>query len=180
VARRIWDRFWTCTLSATFTRTSSFTQQSARYLVGKVAADLRQIQLLYAGLPTDGEICNYKQELVVLLAGGFVQSVKYGYVRDGAWVLAVSYDASYDGVTLGDDHPGSIPAGRDILRAVWRSFLVPSDKWNSLTPGQLEEVSRSLPFRRTNGTDPSTGATLWQYRKVYSKDGGSLRRGLLA
>jgi len=166
-------------VSGTFTRTSSFTHQSARYLVAKVAADLRQIQLLYAGEPIDDTIGKCVVELVVLLAGGYVQSVKYGYVRNGAWVLAVSYDASYDGVTLADDHPGSIPPGKDTEGSTWYSFLVPSSKWYGLTAEQQEEVAARLPFRRTPATEPGTGSSWWQYGKTYTKDGGSLRRGLL-
>ena len=57
-------------MTTTFTRSSSetFTRTSAKYLVSKVAADLRQMQRLHRA-PADAQIDAYVEELITLLAG---------------------------------------------------------------------------------------------------------------
>src|SRR5437868_8488676 len=97
-------------MTQTYTTTETWSRTHARYVAGKVAADLRQMQQEY-GQPTDAAINDYLLELTVLLAGGFVKEVSYGYRRDGAWVVALKYTADMYGNLSTDDRSGRIPRG---------------------------------------------------------------------
>ena len=163
-------------MTTTYTRSSSetFTRTSAKYLVSKVAADLRQMQRLH-GAPADAQIDAYVEELITLLAGGYLSSVTYGFKRGEEWVVALRYWVNFDGTTsAADDRPGRVPIG-DALGATFGSFLRYSWKWSLLTAEQRRQLERLLPFIRTYGDEPG-GA--WTYGgKRYSRDGVSLSRG---
>ncbi|MXX34909.1 MAG: hypothetical protein F4089_15480 [Gammaproteobacteria bacterium] len=162
----------------TFTRTNTetFTRTSANYLVSKVAADLRQMQRLH-GAPSDAMIADYVEELITLLAGGYVDSVEYGFKRGNNWVVALRYLVNSDGsISATDDRPGRVPLG-DVRGTGFGSFLVTSSKWSILSSVERERIERALPFVRTPGSEP--GGT-WNYGgRAYSKDGVSLRRGAI-
>lgn len=165
-------------MTTTFTRSSTetFTRTSAKYLVSKVAADFRQMQRLH-GAPSDAKILNYVEELITLLAGGYVDSVEYGFRRGNNWVVALRYTVSSDGtVSATDDRPGRVPLG-DVQGAEFGSFLVSSLKWSLLSGDERERIERTLPFVRTSGSEPGG---VWSYgRRTYSRDGVSLRRGTI-
>ena len=165
-------------MTTTFTRSSSetFTRTSAKYLVSKVAADLRQMQRLHRA-PSDAKIADYVEELITLLAGGYVDSVEYGFKRANSWAVALRYTANSDGTVSGtDDRPGRVPLG-DVQGTGFGSFLVYSSKWSLLSTDARERIERTLPFVRTSGSEPG-GA--WSYGgKTYSRDGVSLRRGTI-
>ncbi len=165
-------------MTTTYTRSNSetFTRTSAKYLVSKVAADLRQMQRLH-GQPSEAWIDAYVEELFTLLAGGYLGSVAYGFQRADEWVVALHYQVNSDGsISAVDDRPGRVPLG-DILGATFGSFLTYSLKWLQLTDEQRRQVKRELPFIRTPGHEPG-GA--WSYGgRTYSRDGVSLSRGTI-
>ena len=74
-------------MSATFTRTQTFTRSDAKYVVSKMAADLYRMQRLY-GRPTDTEIENTILEVLELLYLGYLRDVHIGFKRNGNWVVA--------------------------------------------------------------------------------------------
>ena len=165
-------------MTTTFTRSTSetFTRTSAKYLASKVGADLRQMQRLH-GVPSDGDIDGYAEELITLLAGGHVDSVAYGFKRADNWVMALRYTVNSDGtVSATDDRPGRVPLG-DVQGARFESFLTYSSKWWALSSQERDRVERTLPFVRRSGVEPG-GA--WSYGgKTYSRDGLSLGRGTI-
>ncbi len=162
-------------MSQTYTITETWSQTHARYVAGKVAADLRQIRQAY-GQPTEGLIENYLAELTVLLADGYVGEVSYGYRRDGAWVLALKYTADMYGNLSTDDRSGSIPRGVDISGASWFSFMSYTDKWYKLSHHERDAIKRQLPFDRTAGAEPVIRIGDWLRDKTYSSAGCGLRR----
>lgn len=140
-------------MSSTYTAT--FTITNAQYLASKIAADLKQMQSFY-GRPTDAEISNYQQEMVILLKDGYLSSMDYGFQKDGLWVIAVSY--SVNTLTGGlDQSPGRIPPGKDITGAKFYSYRRPSQKYWGLQDSVRAGVDASNPVKREGADDPSVG-----------------------
>ena len=165
-------------MTTTYTTSSSetFTRTSAKYLVSKVGADLRQTQRLH-GEPSDAWIDAYVEELITLLGGGYLGSVTYGFQRAGEWVVALQYQVNLDGsISAVDDRPGRVPLG-DTWGATFGSFLTYSWKWWLLTADERRQVERALPFSRGIGNEP--GGIWSNGGKTYSRDGVSLSRGTI-
>ena len=162
------------TTTYTTSSTSSFTVTHAKYLASKIAADLRQVKLFY-GRPTDSEITAYITEVVVLLLGGYLASVSYGFKRDGQWMLALKYDARTGGVLLPDDRSGRVRPGVNVYGATWHSFLTYSLKFLLLSEEDQRRVRSQLPFQRSDGTEPTVSGA-WLSDKSYSSGSVSLQR----
>ena len=105
-----------------YTTTQAWSRTHARYVAGKVAADLRQMQQAY-GEPNDVRICMYLSELASLLTNQYVKEVTYGYRRNGSWVAALRYAADMHGNLNADDRSGRIPRGADVSGATFGSFM---------------------------------------------------------
>jgi hypothetical protein len=165
-------------MTQTYTTTETWSRTHARYVAGKVAADLRQMQQEY-GQPTDAAINDYLLELTVLLASGFVKEVSYGYRRDGAWVVALKYTADMYGNLSTDDRSGRIPRGVNVGGAVFHSFLTFSSKWDALSQSNRESIERELPYTRSSGVEPVIRIGAWSYDKTYSAAGCGLRRAAI-
>lgn len=165
-------------MTCSYTTTETWSRTHARYVAGKVAADLRQMQQAY-GRPSDTDIENYVTELTELLAGRYVKEVTYGYRRDGAWVVALRYTADMNGNLTADDRSGRIPRGADIAGATWGSFLTYSSQWDAITQSQREAVERDLPFARSSGAEPIVRFGSWSLDKSYSAVGCGLRRATI-
>jgi len=138
------------------TNTSTFTITNAEYLASKIAADLKQMQALY-GDPSDARIDNYVQELVVLLKGGYLESIDYGYKKNGAWVLALSYAVHAATGQFIDNNPGRVPPGRDVSSAAFGSFLRQSSKYLALSGAEQTAIKGSILITRGDADDPQTG-----------------------
>lgn len=165
-------------MTQTYTTTETWSRTHARYVAGKVAADLRQMQQAY-GRPSDTDIENYLQELTELLAGGYVKEVSYGFRRDGVWIAALKYTADMYGNLTADDRSGRIPRGADVTGATWYSFLSYSSAWSALTQTQRDAVERDLPFARSSGVEPVVRNGSWSPDKSYSAAGCGLRRATI-
>jgi hypothetical protein len=162
------------TTTQTFSSTATFTVTHAKYLVSKIAADLRQMQLFY-GSPSDLWIERYVTEAVVLLLGGYLKCVTYGFRRNGQWVVALKYDAHVGGALLNDDRAGRVKPGVNVLGASWGSFLEHSTKFLTLSGADRERVEAFLPFERGHGEEPRVGGS-WMADRSYSNGGVSLQR----
>lgn len=162
----------------TFTTTSTFTRTHAVYLASKVAADLRQMQRFY-GQPSDEKIQNYIEEIILLMLDGYLDSVEYGFQRNGNWIggAALSYSARW-GSIFADDSPGRVLAMADIAEAAWCSFLTKSQKFNDLSHYEKIRITEALPIQRTDGVQPSAEGN-WHYDKTYSSGGGAIQRRIL-
>jgi len=162
-------------MSHSYTKTETWSRTHARYVAGKVSADLRQFQQEY-GQPTDAAIENYLSELTILLAGGYVSEVTCGYRRDGAWVAALRYTADMYGNLFADDRSGRIPRGAAVAGAAFHSFMTLSSKWDALSERKREAIERELPFVRSAGVEPVSRIGDWLQDKTYSAAGCGLRR----
>lgn len=165
-------------MSRTRTVNESFTRTSARHVSSKVAADLERIRIGY-GSPTVAEIDAYEGELVELLAAGYVQTVTYGYKRNGEWIVpTLKYETRIDGSLITDDRAGKIQRGADVSRASFTSYLSYSPAWWALTQAQRYAFKAKLPIQRTSGAEP-TASGVWAVDKSYSHNGGGVNRSAL-
>src|SRR4051794_18668723 len=112
-------------MSTTFTQSGiqSFTIIHARYMASKVATDLRRFQRFYSA-PSDASIADYEAELIELLKHDVVETVTYGFKRNGKWTEATVRYRSIGGSLSADDDPGKIRPGLDVTGASFTSFLV--------------------------------------------------------
>jgi hypothetical protein len=162
--------------SYTNSETTTFTVTHARHMAAKVATDLKRLQRLY-GRPCDIDIANYEAEIVVLLKGGYLENVTYGFKRDGKWIEPALMYTSRDlaGGTANDDDPGRIRPGANITDATFYSFLTYSTLWDRLTMADKEAVKKSLPIQRGNADAPGVNGYLSDDR-MYSSGGRALSR----
>ena len=165
-------------MSYSFTTTDTFTKTHAVYLGSKVAADLQQMQLFY-GKPSDGDIDEFIEELVILMLYRCLKMVEYGFMRGDNWVVVTRYTARFDGYSLTDERSGRVPAGVNTNGASWHSYLELNDRWwREISDEERRKIKELLPFERTAGTEPGIGLGSWTLDKTYSRNGVSLERGV--
>lgn len=162
-------------MTQSFTTTGAWTYTTAEYVARKVAADLIRMQQVY-GEPDDARIEKYLTELAVLLDGGYVKEVTYGYRRNGAWIVALRYTADMSGALQTDDRSGRIPMGVSTDGAWFGSFLEHSKKWDDLLPSQRQTIEAKMPFQRSGGESPTVHVASWISDKSYAAGGCGLRR----
>ena len=162
--------------SYTFTETTTFTVTHAKHMAAKVAADLKRMQRLY-GEPTELWIEKYEAEVVALLKAGYLGTVTYGFRRNGTWIEpTLKYTArDLQGMAAADDDPGRISPGANVTGASHHSYLTYSPAWQHLTYDQQNAFKRTLPFYRSNGTEPTVSGYLIDDRN-YSAGGRALGR----
>ncbi|WP_419756183.1 hypothetical protein [Brevundimonas sp.] len=168
------------TLSTTFTESSTYTITHARHVGAKVATDLRRIQRLYDGRPTDTQIANYEAEIIALMKAGYVDHVTYGFKRNGSFIEpSLRYAAAEIlGSAAIDDDPGKIRPGANIAGATFTSFLSYTSAWWALSDTQRAKAKAELPIQRSTGTEPGITGYLHQDR-TYSAGGRSLQRATI-
>ena len=164
-------------MSYSHTTTATFTKTHARYVAGKVAADLRQLRQAY-GKPSDDQIDAFMAELTMYLADGYLDYVEYGFVRGGTWVpgAALKYTAAELGSVSVDDRSGRVTRGADIRGATWMSFLELNERWFKLSADSRARYEASLPIKRDVGAEPSTHRDWNSDRRTYSAGSGGVRR----
>jgi len=98
--------------SYSYTENTTFTVTHARHMAAKVATDLKRIQRLFDGRPSDRAIADYEAEAVELLKAGYLGTVTYGFQRDGKWIEPTLRYTAWDlaGGSANDDDPGRIRA----------------------------------------------------------------------
>ncbi len=165
--------------SYTYSETQTFTVTHAKHIASKVAADLKRIQRLYNGKPTDAQIADYQEELIEMLPKGYIETVTYGFIRNDNWVLALKYHATDSGDMVADDDPGKIRPGIDISGASFYSYLSYSSTWFNLMDIERDVVRRRLSIKRTTAETPSVENGYWEDDHVYSSGGRSLKRATI-
>ena len=162
--------------SFTLTETTTFTVTHARHMAAKVATDLKRMQRLY-GKPCDLDISNYESEIVELLKREYLNTVTYGFRRDGKWIEpALRYNAhDLVGSHANDDDPGRVRPGADIVGASFYSFLTYNSSWDELTEDEKSEFKKTLPFQRGNAPEPGIHGYMTD-DKIYSSGGRALYR----
>ncbi len=161
-------------MSYTFNKTFSYSD--AKNLAAKVATDLKRIQRFYHE-PSDSRIANYEAEIVELLKDGYLDTVTYGFQKDGDWTEpTIQYTAKDLANTSGDDDdPGRIKPGADVKGATFRSFLTHTPAWDSLSEGDKIEYENNLPIKRTGAAEPGVNGYMSQ-DKTYTSGSKSLNR----
>lgn len=168
------------TQSTTLTATRTFTITDAKYLASRISTDLNQIRLYYGdagGYLTDQKIQDLAVEAAVLLKFGLLDTVKYGFQRDGNWVFAVRYAVnSLNQLELADDSPGGIYSQANVSGASWHSYL--TKKHNSdVSAEERAAIIADLPIQRTDGNEPSSAGGQWDNDKTYYRNGTGMQRG---
>lgn len=162
--------------SNTISSATTFTLTHAKYLASKVATDLARIQRFY-DLPTNSQIQAYEAELTEFLKAGYLQTVTYGFKRDGNFIeptLRYTARELMDGSSA-DDDPGKIRPGANVLGATFGSYMTYSDAWNKLTSAGQEHFKSRLPFTRSGAPEPTLSGYLAGDRD-YSSGGRALNR----
>lgn len=130
----------------------------------------------YYGRPSENEIEAYYGELVELLADGYLESVEYGFRRNGQRVVSAYYQVRADG-SLTDNRAGGLYAQADVSAASWFSFMTKNASFFALDSQERERIEDSLPVRRTPGNAPVDGSGYWITDRSYAADGvGTQRR----
>lgn len=164
-------------MTTTYTTEYTFTRTNAKHIASKVAADLKLMQIFY-NKPTDSEIDNFIEELVILLLGdgvhGYLESVDYGFRRNNEWLLVVSYSADYGGDVSRDDRSGGIPFGKDTSGASLYSYLRMNTHFWNLPKAERDRILELIPVKRSSAEEPQLGAGEWVSDRTYSSGGVAL------
>ncbi len=165
--------------SYTVTDTQSFTRTHARHMAAKVATDLKRMQRFYDE-PSDSWINAFELEVVEFLKEGVLDTVAYGFRRNGSWIEPTLFYTARDlfGATANDDDPGRVRPGARTVGASFHSYLTHNPAWNQLTWQRQKEIERRLPFRRTTGAEPGING-YWNTDLTYSSGGRALDRASL-
>ena len=162
----------------TTTETNSFTITHAKHIAAKVATDLMRFTRFYKK-PTLQEINDYEIELIALLKGGYLKKVIYGFHRNGNWVEALQYHALPDGALVGDDDPGKIRPGSDVLGESFTSHLWTNSRWDKLLPSEKEAIYAAIPFTRESAPVMPLENGVWSSGLNYSAGGRGLNRSTI-
>lgn len=164
--------------SFSFEESTTFTVIHARHMAAKVATDLLRFQRFY-GKPSNSAIDAYETELVALLKEDYLQAVTYGFQRNGKWVVALRYHATAGGLLVADDDPGKLKPGVDVGNCWFGSCLEQNAKWSALTAVAKQNFCKTLPFRRSDGTQPGVEGGYWIEDRTYSAGGRAISRSVI-
>jgi hypothetical protein len=163
-------------MTATATKTATFTITDARYVAAKIGADLRLLNILY-GHPSLADIGDFAEEAALLLRDGYLGTVDYGF-RDTAansWKLRLRYTATTGGYLL-NDRPGKLPTGAAVAGYPFCSHLTYSAAFHALTAARKDAVRDALPVSRVGADEPVTGLGTSQSGHGYGRNGAGVAR----
>ncbi len=162
--------------ASSYTLTTTFTLTDAKHMAAKVATDLKRLQRFY-GSPSDAAIADYETEVVELLKAGYLDTIKYGFRRNGDFIEPTLIYTARDlyGGSANDNDPGRVKPGANITGASFSSFLTYSSKWWWLSPGERDAFKSRLPFRRSDAPEPAINGYLVN-DLTYSAGGWALNR----
>lgn len=163
-------------MTGSYTRSASFTITDARYVGGKIGADLRILHN-YFGKPPLSSIDNYVEEVALLLRDGYLDTVDYGFRDAGsnAWKLRLRYQATLGG-QITDGRPGSLPESADLAGCNFHSYLTYSAAFRNLTSIEMDAVKKALPISRTAADAPTALAGTSTTGHSYTRNGAGVAR----
>ena len=163
-------------MTGSYSRSASFTITDARYVGGKIGADLR-ILYNYFDKPALSSIGDYVEEVALLLLDGYLDTVDYGFRDAGsnAWKLRLRYKATLGG-QLTDGRPGSLPDSTEIAGCGFHSYLTYSPAFWALSSSEQGGVKGSLPISRTTGDAPTALAGTSTTGHGYARSGAGVAR----
>jgi hypothetical protein len=163
-------------MTATVTKTATFTITDARYVGAKIGADLRLLNSVY-GRPELATIDHYAEEAALLLRDRYLRTVDYGF-RDTAansWKLRLRYTATTGGHLL-DDRPGKLPTQASVSGFPFYSYLTYTLAFHNLTSAQQAAVRDALPISRVGTDEPGAGLGTSQTGHGYGRNGSGVTR----
>jgi hypothetical protein len=156
--------------------TAAFTVTHARHIAVKVATDLKRLQRFY-GAPSDSAIARYETELIAYLKAGYLDTVTYGFRRNGSFIEPTLIYTAHDLMTQNpdDDDPGRVRPGADISNATFYTYLTNSAAWDRASAIDRMLFQAGLPFTRGDAPQPTVSGYVTRDR-TYSAGGRSLER----
>jgi Bacterial HORMA domain family 1 len=168
-------------MNNTYTNTGvqTFTITHAKYIASKVATDLKRMQRFY-GSPTDEWIVTFESELIEFLKNGYLDTVTYGYKKDGNWIEPTLKYTAKDlaGMMSSDDDPGRIIPNANIETASFYSYLTYNISWVRLSSEEKDAFKKNLPLQRGGADEPGITGYL-SNDKMYSSGGKGLERSIV-
>lgn len=163
-------------MTGSYTRSASFTITDARYVGGKIGADLRILHN-YFGKPPLSSIDDYVEEVALLLRDGYLDTVDYGFrdVGSNAWKLRLRYKATLGG-QLTDGRPGNLPDSTDLADCSFYSYLTYSSAFLNLTSSEKADAKKALPINRTTADAPTALAGTSTTGHGYARNGAGVAR----
>lgn len=163
-------------MTATGTRTATFTITDARYVGAKIGTDLRLLNTLY-GRPSLVDIGNFTEEAALLLRDSYLRTVDYGFwdPAPNSWKLRLRYTATTGGHLL-NDRPGNLPTEAAVTGYPFFSYLTYTAAYDGLTSAQQVTVRAALPVQRVAGSEPVTGLGSTQSGHGYGRNGAGVTR----
>lgn len=163
-------------MTDSYTLTETFNVTHARKLAAKVVADMHQCNLLYGKGPTNTAISGYEQELVAMLAGGFVSSYEFGFqTPSGKRVLSWKYTVGLSG-DLEGGRSGGLYAQADLGGTSLFNFMTTNNKWAALTASDKSKVESQHEVQRVAGNPPADGTGYWSSTRSYAAGGVAVNR----
>lgn len=163
-------------MTASLTRSASFTITEARHIGAKVGADLRLLHNLY-GRPALERIADFAEEVALLLKDGYLGTVDYGFRDTGAdsWRLRLRYRATTGG-QLVDSRLGSFPRSAEVDGYPFYSYMSYSPKFHLLADSEQHEVKEKLPFYRVGADEPTANFGTTTTGHGYARNGTGVVR----
>lgn len=162
-------------MTYSYTTTETFTIAHARKLAGKVSADMDQCRLFY-DQPSEADIVQYRDELIVMLAGQFVDRYEFGFrTADDRRVVSWRYRVTASG-DLDGGRSGGLHAKADIANAVMFNYMWTNTAWWNLTEPGRDKVRAEHDVQRSAGEPPSDGSGRWVQDRSYGAGGVVLQR----
>lgn len=162
--------------SYSYTESSTFTVTHAKHMAAKVATDLKRMQRFY-GSPSDAKIAEFEAEATEMLKAGYLETVTYGFKRDGNWVEPTLRYTARDlaGAAANDDDPGRLRPGANVSGASFYSYMAYTSAWFELGETGRTAFEQGLPFSRSGAPEPGVTGYLSNDR-TYSAGGRALDR----
>lgn len=163
-------------MTATATKTTTFTITDARYVGAKIGADLLLLNSLY-GRPSPTSIGDFAEEVALLLRDGYLGTVDYGFLDTAAdaWKLRLRYTATTGGYLL-NDRPGKLPTCAAVAGYPFCSYLTYSAAFHVLAAARQDAVRHALPVSRVGANEPVTGLGTSQSGHGYGRNGAGVTR----
>jgi hypothetical protein len=165
------------TYSYTVSSSATFTITNAKNIASKVATDLKRIQRFY-GEPSDESIVNYESEIIEFLKAGYLDTVTYGFKKDGKWIEPTLKYTAFEIGEESDSDPGRIKPNANIMGASFSSYLTYNLSWYKLSQEKQKSFKDQLPFQRTGASEPGIAGYLSKDSTYYS-GGRGLNRSIL-
>ncbi|WP_375406800.1 hypothetical protein [uncultured Amnibacterium sp.] len=164
-------------MTGSYSVSQTFTLTHAKHLASKVVSDLYQCCKFY-GEPSESQIEKYQEELIVMLAGGYVKEYEFGFKKSGNRILSWQYRVSPSGDLVGgaDNRSGGIYARADVSGATHFNFMSYSQAWFDLNAAGKGAVNAKHPIERSVGELPNDGNGYWATDRTYGSGGIAIER----